>query len=114
MVTAGEANSFVVDRPLTIAGQGNPSVSAALQKPAIKVLSDGVTISGFAIRGVAKDSTAKFSYYMQNPAAAANAGLDDISLCGQDCAEEEQKCQQGKTDGDPAAVFQGLFLLFSA
>ena len=41
LVMAGEANSFVVDRPLTIEGQGNPSVSAALQKPAIKVLSAG-------------------------------------------------------------------------
>ena len=79
LVMAGEANSFVVDRPLTIEGQDSPTVSAALQKPAIKVLSDGVTISGFQIRGVAKDSTAKFSYYMQNPAAAANAGLDDAN-----------------------------------
>lgn len=79
LVMAGEANSFVVDRPLTIEGQGNPSVSAAMQKPAIKVLSDGVTISGFAIRGMAKDSTAKFNYYLQNPAAAANAGLDDAN-----------------------------------
>ena len=74
LVKAGEVNSFVVDRPLTIEGQDSPTVSAAMQKPAIKVLSDGVTVSGFAIRGVAKDTTAKFNYYMQNPAAAANAG----------------------------------------
>lgn len=51
LVRAGEVNSFVVDRPLTIEGQDSPTVSAAMQKPAIKVLSDGVTVSGFAIRG---------------------------------------------------------------
>lgn len=79
LVLGGEANSFVVDRPLTIEGQDHPIVSAAMQKPAIKVLSDGVTIAGFSIRGVAKDTTAKFNYYMQNPAAAANAGLDDAN-----------------------------------
>ena len=90
LVRAGEVNSFVVDRPLTIEGQDNPTVSAAMQKPAIKVLSDGVTVSGFAIRGVAKDTTAKFNYYMQNPAAAANAGLDDpnsaVVVMGNDVA----------------------------
>jgi len=90
LVRAGEVNSFVVDRPLTIEGQDNPTVSAAMQKPAIKVLSDGVTVSGFAIRGVAKDTTAKFNYYMQNPAAAANAGLNDpnsaIVVMGNDVA----------------------------
>ena len=90
LVRAGEVNSFVVDRPLTIEGQDNSTVSAAMQKPAIKVLSDGVTVSGFAIRGVAKDTTAKFNYYMQNPAAAANAGLDDpnsaVVVMGNDVA----------------------------
>ena len=44
-----------------------------MQKPAIKVNSDGVTISGFRILGVGKDTTAKFNYYMQNPTAAAGA-----------------------------------------
>jgi nitrous oxidase accessory protein len=79
VVVGGEANSFVVDRPLTIVGQGSPAISAALQKPAIKVLSDGVIVTGFRIRGVGKDSSAKFNYYMQNPSAAANAGLDDAN-----------------------------------
>jgi nitrous oxidase accessory protein len=77
VVVAEEVNSFKVDRPITIEGIGGPIMSAALQKPAIKVMSDGVTITGFRIKGVGKDSTAKFNYYMQNPAAAANAALDD-------------------------------------
>jgi nitrous oxidase accessory protein len=76
IVAAEEASSFEVDRPITIEGLGGPILSAALQKPAIRVLSDGVTISGFRIKGVGKDTTAKFNYYMQNPTAAANAALD--------------------------------------
>ena len=54
-----------------------PFSRAALQKPAIKVNSDGVTISGFRIIGVGKDTTAKFNYYMQNPAAAAGGSFDE-------------------------------------
>jgi len=77
VVEALEAGSFEVDRPMTIVGKGGPTISAAMQKPAIKVLSDGVTISGLSIRGVGKDSTSKFNYYMQNPAAASTASLDD-------------------------------------
>jgi nitrous oxidase accessory protein len=66
----------VVDRPITIEGLGDPILSAALQNPAINVRSDGVTITGFRIKGIGKDTSAKFNYYMQNPIAAANAGLD--------------------------------------
>jgi nitrous oxidase accessory protein len=77
VVASGEASRFEVDRPLTILGQGGPILSAALQKPAIIVKSDGVTISGFRIKGVAKDTTAKFNYYMQNPAAAAGGSFDE-------------------------------------
>ena len=77
LVGPGEVNRFEVDRPLTIEGQGGPILSAALQKPAIKVNSDGVTISGFRIKGVGKDTTAKFNYYMQNPVAAAGGSLDE-------------------------------------
>lgn len=77
VVSAEEANSFVVDRPVTIEGNGKTALSAAMQKPAIKITSDGVTISGFHIKGMGKDTTAKFNYYMQNPTAAANARLDD-------------------------------------
>ena len=77
VVSAEEANSFVVDRPMTIEGNGKTTLSAAMQKPAIKVLSDGVTISGFRIKGMGKDTTAKFNYYMQNPTAAANVHLND-------------------------------------
>jgi nitrous oxidase accessory protein len=77
IVGAGEANSFEVDRPLTIEGQGGPILSAALQSPAIKVNSDGVIITGFRIKGVGKDEGAKFNYYMQNPAAAAGVRFDE-------------------------------------
>lgn len=77
VVGPGEKSSFEVDRPLTIEGQGGPIISAALQKPAIKVLSYGVTITGFRIIGVGKDESAKFNYYMQNPAAAAGVRFDE-------------------------------------
>lgn len=80
MVSAEEAGRFEVDRPITIEGLGGPIVSAALQKPAIIVRSDGVTIRGFRIRGVGKDTTAKFNYYMQNPMAAANSALDQPNI----------------------------------
>ncbi len=77
VVGPGEVSRFEVDRPLTIEGQGGPILSAALQKPAIKVNSDGVTITGFRIIGVSKDSVAKFDYYMQNPTAAAGGRFDE-------------------------------------
>ncbi|MCX6672240.1 MAG: right-handed parallel beta-helix repeat-containing protein [Methanothrix sp.] len=73
----GEVSRFEVDRPLTIEGQGGPILTAALQKPAIIVNSYGVTITGLCIRGVGKDESAKFNYYMQNPAAAAGGRFDD-------------------------------------
>lgn len=77
----GDISSFEVDRPLIIEGQGSDGpgssiLSAALQKPAIKVNSDGVIITGFRIIGVGKDTGAKFNYYMQNPAAAAGVRFD--------------------------------------
>ncbi|MDD4161856.1 MAG: NosD domain-containing protein [Methanothrix sp.] len=77
IVHAEEASSFEVDRPLTIEGQGGPILSATLQSPAIKVSSDDVTITGFRIKGVGKDESAKFNYYMQNPAAAAGRRMDE-------------------------------------
>jgi len=77
VVGPGEKSSFEVDRPLTIEGQGGPIISAALQKPAIRVNSYGVTITGFCIKGVGKDESAKFNYYMQNPAAAAGGRFDE-------------------------------------
>jgi nitrous oxidase accessory protein len=76
IVGPGDHNAFEVDRPLTIVGQGAPLLHAAIQKPAIRVNSDGVKISGFKILGSKKDTTAKFDYYMQNPAAAAGQRLD--------------------------------------
>ena len=77
VVGPGDISRFEVDRPLTIKGRGSPILSAALQKPAIEVNSNGVTITGFRIIGVGKDSNAKFNYYMQNPAAAAGARFDE-------------------------------------
>jgi nitrous oxidase accessory protein len=77
VVGPGEISRFEVDRPLTIEGQGSPIISAALQKPAIRVSSDDVTITGFRIKGIGKDSDAKFNYYMQNPAAAAGGRFDE-------------------------------------
>jgi len=77
IVEAVEAGSFEVNRPMTIQGQGRAMLSAVIQKPAIKILSDDVTIQGFVISGVGKESASKFNYYMQNPAAASMASLDD-------------------------------------
>ncbi len=77
IVGPGDHGTFDVDRPLTIVGQGGPVIRASMQTPAIRVNSDGVTISGFSILGVGKDTTAKFNYYMQNPLAAAGKRLDE-------------------------------------
>jgi len=76
LVGPGDQNSFEVDKPLTILGQGEPVLHAVIQKPAIKIICDGTTVSGFKILGVGKDTTAKFNYYMGNPAAAAGQRLD--------------------------------------
>jgi nitrous oxidase accessory protein len=77
IVGPGDQGTFDVDRPLTIVGQGGPVIRASIQTPAIIVNSDGVTISGFSILGVGKDTNAKFNYYMQNPLAAAGKRLDE-------------------------------------
>ncbi len=76
LVGPGEYTSFEVDRPLQIQGRGGPVLHAAIQQPAIIISSDRVSLSGFNIKGVKKDTTAKFNYYMQNPAAAAGQRLD--------------------------------------
>ncbi len=77
IVGPGDHGNFDVDRPLTIVGQGGPMLHAGIQMPAIKVNSDGVTLSGFRVQGVGKDTNAKFNYYMQNPLAAAGQRLDE-------------------------------------
>jgi nitrous oxidase accessory protein len=86
VVGPGEVSRFEVDRPITIEGQGSPTLSAALQKAAIKVSSDDVTITGFRIIGMGKDESAKFNYYMNNPSAAAGGKFDEpnsaIALSG--------------------------------
>lgn len=75
IVGAGEHSPFEVDKPLKILAAG-AEVHAAVQKPAITISSDGVSISGFRIDGVGKDTQLKFDYYMQNPEAAAGKRLD--------------------------------------
>ena len=75
IVGAGEHSTFEVDKPLKILAAG-AEIRAGIQKPAITISSDGVSISGFRIEGVGKDTTSKFDYYMQNPEAAAGQRLD--------------------------------------
>jgi nitrous oxidase accessory protein len=76
LVGPGDYNSFQVDKPLTIKGINGPMLRAAIQKPAIIIGTDSVSISGFRIEGVGKDTEAKFEYYMNNPAAASGMELN--------------------------------------
>jgi nitrous oxidase accessory protein len=76
LVGPGDYSSFEADRSVTIRGQNGSLLQAAVQRPAIKISSDDVTISGFSIEGIGKDTTAKFNYYMENRDAAAGARLD--------------------------------------
>lgn len=75
-VGPGTYRSIIIDRPLTLIGEGRPVLDATLQNPAVVVKSDGVTIEGFEIYGVGKDTTAKFEYYMENREAARGQRLD--------------------------------------
>ena len=75
-VGAGNYSSIIIDRPLTLIGEGRPVLNATLQNPAVRVESDGVTLEGFQIYGVGKDTTAKFEYYMTNREAASGQRLD--------------------------------------
>jgi nitrous oxidase accessory protein len=76
VVGPGEHSSFEVNKLLMIQGQGQPIIKAAIQRPGMKISCDGVRVSGLKIDGVAKDTGAKFNYYMENPAAAAGQRLD--------------------------------------
>ncbi len=76
VVGAGNYSSIIIDRPLTLIGEGRPVLNAALQNPAVTVKSDGVTLEGFQIYGVGKDTTSKFEYYMANREAARGRSLD--------------------------------------
>lgn len=75
-VGPGTYSSITIDRPLTLIGEGRPVLNATQQNPAVVVKSDGVTIDGFEIYGVGKDTTAKFEYYMENREAARGQRLD--------------------------------------
>lgn len=75
IVGAGEHGTFEVDKPLRIIAAG-AEIHAEIQKPAITIGSDGVSVSGFRIQGIGKDTASKFNYYMQNPEAAAGQRLD--------------------------------------
>lgn len=72
----GDYSSFQVDKPLTITGLNGPILRAAVQKPAIIINTEGVSVSGFKIKGVGKDAQSKFEYYMKNPAAASGMSMD--------------------------------------
>jgi len=63
MVGSGQYESFLVDKPLTIIGDG-AKVSAQLQEPAIIIESGSVSISGFEVEGFPENPEAKFGYYM--------------------------------------------------
>jgi hypothetical protein len=69
------------DKALRIVGVGWPVIQSAVQLPGITISADGALISGFKIKGVPEDSTAKFNYYMEHP-ATANLRLD---LCQWRC-----------------------------
>ena len=75
VVGPGQYNPFEVDKALRIVGTGWPVVDASVQLPGITISADGALISGFKIKGVPEDSTAKFNYYMEHP-ATANLRLD--------------------------------------
>lgn len=75
-VGAGSYSSIIIDRPLSLIGEGRPVLNAALQKPAVTVKSNGVTLEGFEICGVEKDPASKFEYYMKNREAARGQRLD--------------------------------------
>ncbi len=76
LVGPGDYSSFQVDKPLTIQGINGPMLHAAIQKPAIIINTDGVSVLGFKIEGVGKDSESKFEYYMKNPAAASGMAMN--------------------------------------
>jgi nitrous oxidase accessory protein len=69
-VKPGEFSPFEVNKPLILKAQG-AAIYAGVQRPAITVNSDNVSISGFLIQGVGEDFDTKFSFYMNNPLAAA-------------------------------------------
>jgi nitrous oxidase accessory protein len=75
IVGPGQYTPFEVDKSLTVLGTWGATVQAAVQQPGMTIKADGVKISGFRIAGVGKDPASKFSYFMENPQAAAS-GID--------------------------------------
>ncbi len=90
LVGPGDYGPFDVNKPLTVVGTGMPLVRAAIQRPGITLSSEGAVVSGFKIKGVCTDSSAKFNYYISKPAeasvrfdlpdAAVMAEADDVVL----------------------------------
>jgi nitrous oxidase accessory protein len=76
IVGPGEYSPFEVDKPLTILGEGSPIIKSAIQRPGITIEADDVSVSGFLIDGVNKDSQSKYEYYMNNPSAAYGQRLN--------------------------------------
>ncbi|MCJ7443126.1 MAG: right-handed parallel beta-helix repeat-containing protein [Methanotrichaceae archaeon] len=70
IVDQGECLPFKIDKPLDIRAK-SATIRAGIQSPGIIVDSDNVNVSGFLIQGVGEDYPSKFSYYMNNPLAAA-------------------------------------------
>ncbi|MDH7596716.1 MAG: NosD domain-containing protein [Methanothrix sp.] len=75
---AGEHRPFVVDRPLTLIGDG-AFIRSDVQSPAITVRSDNVRIEGFSIAGVKRPSEEKFRYYMERYQGGASGGASRVS-----------------------------------
>lgn len=71
VVGPGVYNPFEVSKALKVVGVGWPVVQAAIQLAGITISADGAQVSGFEIKGIPKDSTSKFDYYIQHPATAA-------------------------------------------
>ncbi|HOK57507.1 MAG TPA: NosD domain-containing protein [Methanothrix sp.] len=75
---AGEHRPFVVDRPLTLIGDG-AFIRSDVQSPAITVRSDSVRIEGFSIAGVKRPSEEKFKYYMERYQGGSSGGTSGTS-----------------------------------
>ncbi len=79
---AGDYKPFVIDKPLTIIGNGSV-IRSEVQMPAITIEADDVVINGFEIVGVKRGSEEKFKYYMerfQGPSRASSTSAAYLRL----------------------------------
>jgi nitrous oxidase accessory protein len=93
IVPSGVYQPFTVDRPLTILGEGRPSVRAKTQNPAITIRGHGVQILGFQVDGVPKNQEDKFRFYMdlssRKPQYSLNQPNSGILVDGNDVLLED-------------------------